>query len=67
MPILRQNGQVWMFVLQFAQKWILELEFQKPKSTFRISILEILCAPIFRQDGQLIIFGPNIPQKLILE
>ena len=28
-------------------------EFEKTKFGFRISILEILCAPIFRQNGQL--------------
>ena len=31
-----------------------------------MSILEILCAPIFRQNGQLCIFGPRFTQKWIL-
>ena len=31
-----------------------------------ISILEILCVPIFRQNGQLWIFGPKFAQKWIL-
>ena len=34
-------------------------EFQKSKSGFKISILEILCVPIFRHKRQLWIFGPN--------
>ena len=44
---------------KFAQKWILGSEFQKSKSGFGIDILEILCAPIFRQNGQLWIFRPK--------
>ena len=35
-------------------------------SGFRISILEILCAPIFRQNKQLSVFGPKFAQKWIL-
>ena len=35
-------------------------------SGFRISILEILFAPIFKQNGQLWIFGPKFGQKWIL-
>ena len=58
-PIFRQNGQLWIFVPKFAQKWILGSKFQKSKSGFGISILEILCAPIFRQNGQLWIFWPK--------
>ena len=36
------------------------------KSGFGIGILEILGAPIFRQDGQLWLFGPKFAQKWIL-
>ena len=52
-PIIRQNGQLWIFGPNFAQKWILGSKFQKSKSGFRISILEILCVTIFRHNGQL--------------
>ena len=40
--------------------------FQKSKSRFETSILEILCVPIFRQNGQLWIFGPKFSWKWIL-
>ena len=42
-PIFRQNGQLWLFGPKFAQKWILGSEFQKSKSGFGISILEMSC------------------------
>ena len=51
---------------RFAQKWILGLKFQKSKSRFGIRILEILSAPIFRQNGQFWIFGPKFAQQWIL-
>ena len=57
---------VWIFWPKFAQKWILGSKFQKSKSGFGISILEILGAPIFRQNGQLWIFEPKFAQKWIL-
>ena len=41
-------------------------EFQKSKSGFGFRILEILGAPIFRQNEQLWIFGPKFAQKWIL-
>ena len=41
-------------------------KFQKSKSGFRIRILEILGAPIFRQNGQFWIFEPKFAQKWIL-
>ena len=43
------------------------LNFEKSISRFRICILEILCAPIFRQNGQLGIFGPKFAERWILE
>ena len=44
----------------------METKFQKSKSGFRISILEKLCVPIFRQNGELWIFGPKFVQIWIL-
>ena len=41
-PIFRQNGQLLIFGPKFTQKWILRSKFQKSKSGFGISILEIL-------------------------
>ena len=41
-------------------------KFQKSKSGFEISILEILWVPIFRQNGQHWIFGPKFAQNWIL-
>ena len=40
----------------------------EPKNIFeiRISIFEIPSVPIFRQNGQLLIFGPKFAQKWIL-
>ena len=61
--ILRQNGELRIFGLKFAQKWILGLEFQKCKSGFRSSVIEILCTAIFRQNWQLSILDINLPQK----
>ena len=46
---------------------ILESEFQKTIVAVRISIFEIQCVPIFRQNGQLCLFGPKFAQKWILE
>ena len=40
--------------------------FKKSKSWFRITILEILCVPIFIQNRQLWTFGPKFAQKWIL-
>ena len=65
-PIFRQNGQLWIFGLKFAQKRILWSTFQKSKSRYGISIHDILHAPIFRQNGQVWIFGPKFAQKWIL-
>ena len=41
-------------------------KFQKSKSGFGIRVLEILSAPIFRQNGQLWVFGSKFAQKWIL-
>ena len=42
-------------------------KFPKSKPRFAISILQILCVSIFRQKGQLWIFGPKFAQKWILD
>ena len=44
----------------------LELKIQKTNVGIRISILEIPCVPIFRQNGQLWLFEPKFAQKWIL-
>ena len=62
-PTFRQNGQLWLFGLKFAQKWILGSDFQRIDVGIRISTLEIPCEPIFRQNGQLWLFGPKFAQK----
>ena len=58
-PIFRQNGQLWIFGLKFAQKWILGSKFQKSKSGFGINISNISCVPMFSKNGQLLIFQPK--------
>ena len=55
-----------MFGPKFSQKWILGSKFQKSKSGFGIRILEVLGAPISRQNKELWIFGPKFAQKWIL-
>ena len=42
-------------------------KFQKSKSRFEIRILEILGGPVFRQNGQFLIFEPKFAEKWILE
>ena len=54
------------FLAQICPKRKLGFEIQKTNIGIRISILEILCEPIFRQNGQLWIFGPKFAQKWIL-
>ena len=54
------------FLAQTCPKMKLGFEIQKTNVGIRISILEIPCAPIFRQNGRLWIFGPKFAQKLIL-
>ena len=41
------------FLVQICPKRKLGFEIQKTNVGIRISILEILCVPIFRQNGQL--------------
>ena len=39
------------------------LDIQKTNVGIRLIILEILCVPIFRANGQLLLFGPNLPKN----
>ena len=52
--------------LNLAENGFLELEFEKCKPRFRINIVEILCATVFRKNGQVWIFGPKFNKNLIL-
>ena len=54
------------FLAQICPKRKLGFEIQKTNIGIRISILEIPCVPIFRQNGQLWIFGSKFAQKWIL-
>ena len=51
-------------VAQICPKRKLGFEIQKTNVGIRISILEIRCGPISRQNGQLSIFGPNFYPKM---
>ena len=54
------------FLVQICPKRKLGFEIQKTNVGIRISILQIPCVPIFRQNGQLWIFGSKFAQKWIL-
>ena len=54
------------FLAQICPKKTLGFEIQKTNVGIRISIFEISCAPIFRQNGQLWLFGTKFAQKWIL-
>ena len=54
------------FLVQICPKRKLRFEIQKTNVGIRISILEISCVPIFRQNRQLLVFGPKFAQKRIL-
>ena len=54
------------FLAQICPKRKLRFEIQETNVGIRISILEIPCVPIFRQNGQLLVFGPKFAQKWIL-
>ena len=54
------------FLAQIYPKKTLGFEIQKTNVGIRISIFEISCAPIFRQNGQLWLFGTKFAQKWIL-
>ena len=54
------------FWVQICPKRKLRFEIQKTNVGIRISMLEIPCVPIFRQNGHLWLFGPTFAQKWIL-
>ena len=54
------------FLAQICPKRKLAFWIQKTNVGRRISILEISCVPMFRQNRQIWIFGPKFNQKLIL-
>ena len=54
------------FLAQIWPKRKLGFEIQETNVGIRISILKIPCVPIFRQNGQLWVFGPKFAQKWIL-
>ena len=51
------------FLAQIFPKKKLGFEIQKTNVGIRISILEILCAPIFRQTDNLEFLGQNLPKN----
>ena len=54
------------FLVQICPKTKLGFQIYKTNVGIRISIFEIPCEPIFRQNGQLWIFGSKFAQKWIL-
>ena len=66
-PIFRQNGQLWICGLKFAQKWILRSKFQKSKSGFRMCTSNIPRVRIFSQNEQLLIFRPKFGEIACVE
>ena len=63
-PTSRENQELWIFGSKFAPKAIVVSGFQKCKSRFGISILEILGAEISRQKGQFFNFWSQICLKI---
>ena len=53
------------FLAQICPKKNLGLEIEKSNVGIRINIIEILCAPIFSQTGQLVVFWSKFAQKWI--
>ena len=54
------------FLAQICPKRTLGFEIQKTNVGIKISMLEMSCVPIFRQNGHLWLFGPKFGQKWIL-
>ena len=54
------------FLAQICPKMDLGSEIQKTNVGIRISIVKMLCVPIFRKNGQLWLFRPKFAQKWIL-
>ena len=53
-------------MLKFALNGVLWSQFQKSKSGFRTTTLEIVCGPIFTKNRQVSLFGPKFALKRIL-
>ena len=51
------------FWAQICPKMDFGVKILKIKSGFRISILKLLCVPIFRHKGNLKFLGPNLPKN----
>ena len=60
------NIIILTFLVQICAKKDLGLEIQKSNVGIRMIILQILCVPIFRQNGQLSLFWAKFAQKCIL-
>ena len=58
------NSTSWA---KFCPKMDLGFEIQKANAEIRISILEIPCVPIFRQNRQLWLFWPQFAQQWIFD
>ena len=54
------------FLAKISPKIDLGLKIEKINVRIRVSILEILCVPIFSQNGQLSLFRPKFAQQWIL-
>ena len=59
----QRKPSILNFEPKFAQKRIFASKFQKYKFGFGISILEILWAPIFRQNGEVWSFASKFAKK----
>ena len=62
-PIFRKDGQIWLFGLKFAKKWIWVSKFQKFKSRFEISILEYYVYQFSDKMDSFEYLGPNFPEN----
>ena len=58
---LKQTTLIFLAQISPKRKWGFEI--QKTNIGIRISIFEIPCVPIFRQNGQLWIFGPKFQKS----
>ena len=66
MPNFYTKQKTLTFLVQICPKRKLGFEIQKINVAMRISIFEIPCVTIFRQNRQPSIFGPKFAQKWIL-
>ena len=61
-----KNWKLSIFGSKFAEKWILGSKYQKSKSGFALSTLEILWVAILTKKGKVWIFGSKFVPKWIL-